>query len=68
MASAVAMMLGGAVVNAFAFSESLYLFSKMGKNSDEKRKRHDKAMEELTITSCNTILEQKKKRTIRLYK
>ena len=31
MASAVAMMLGGAVVNALAFSGRNYLFSKMGK-------------------------------------
>lgn len=47
MASAVAMMVGGAVVNALAFSGSNYLFSHMGSNSDEERKRHDKAMEQL---------------------
>lgn len=47
MASAVLMMVGGAVVNAFAFSGSNYLFSHMGKDSDEERKRHDKAMEQL---------------------
>ena len=46
MASTVAMMVGGAVVNAFAFSGSNYLFSHMGSNSDEERKRHDKAMEQ----------------------
>lgn len=47
MASAVIMMIGGAAVNALAFSGSNYLFSHMGKNSDEERKRHDKAMEKL---------------------
>ena len=47
MASAVVMMIGGAVVNALAFSGSNYLFSHMGSNADEERKRHDKAMEKL---------------------
>ena len=47
MASAVLMMVGGAVVNAFAFSGSNYLYSHMGKDSDDERKRHDKAMEQL---------------------
>ena len=44
MASA-AMVIGGAVVNALAFSGSNYLFSKL--SSDEERKRHDKALEDL---------------------
>ena len=47
MTSAVAMMLGGAVVNALAFSGSNYLFSKMGRNRDEERKSLDKEMEQL---------------------
>ena len=47
MASAVAMMVGGAITNAFAFSGSSYLFSHIGSNSDEERKRHNKAMEQL---------------------
>ena len=48
MASAVAIMVGGAVTNALAFSGSNYLFSKMGSsNSDAERERHDKAMEQL---------------------
>ena len=41
------MMIGGAVVNALAFSGGNYLFSHMGSNSDQERKRHDKAVEEL---------------------
>ena len=48
MTSAVAMMLGGAVVNALAFSDSNYLFSHLGKSGDAEaeRKRHDKAVEQ----------------------
>ena len=42
-----AMMIGGAVVNALAFSGSNFLFSKLN-NSAEERKRHDKALEDLT--------------------
>ena len=45
MASA-AMVIGGAIVNALAFSGSNYIFSKF--NTDEERKRHDKALEDLT--------------------
>ena len=49
MASAVAMMVGGALVNALAFSSSNYLFSHMGKSDDaeKERERHDKAEEQL---------------------
>ena len=49
MASVVAMMIGGAVVNALAFSGSNYLFSQMGKSGDaeKERERHDKALEHL---------------------
>ena len=47
--ASIAMMLGGALVNALAFSGSNYLFSKMGKNNDAEaeRERHDKAVEKL---------------------
>lgn len=49
MASAVAMMIGGAVVNALAFTGSNFLFSKLGKSDDaeKERERHDKAVEQL---------------------
>ena len=44
----IAMMAGGAIVNALAFSGSNYLFSKLDKgDADEEQKRHDKAMEQL---------------------
>ena len=39
------MMLGGAAVNALAFSGSNYLFSSL--SSSEERKRHDLALEKL---------------------
>ena len=47
MASAVAMMIDGAVVNALAFTGSDFLFSKLGKtqDSEKERERHDKAVE-----------------------
>ena len=49
MASAAAMMIGGAITNALAFSGSNYLFSRLGRKGDidEETERHDKAMEEL---------------------
>ena len=64
MASAVAMMVGGAAVNALAFSGSNYLFSKMGKDGDAgaERERHDKAEEQLQKAQT----EWNEKRTQRL--
>ena len=49
----IALMVGGALVNAFAFSGSNYLFSKMGKNDDSlaEKKRSDKAMEQLAAAT-----------------
>ncbi len=42
------MLLGGAAVNALAFSGSNYLFSMLRSSGvDEERKRHDKAVEQL---------------------
>ena len=59
MASAVAMMVGGAIVNALAFSGSNSLFSKLGKSDDaeKERDRHDKAIEQLEAaqTAWNNI-------------
>jgi hypothetical protein len=47
MAAALAMMIGGAITNALAFSGSNYLFSHMGNNANDEKIRHDKAMEKL---------------------
>ena len=44
--ASIAMMLGGALVNALAFSGSSYLFSSLG-GGDAERKRHDEAVEKL---------------------
>ena len=46
--ASIAMLVGGALVNAFAFSGSNYLFSTLRSSGiDQERKRHDKAIEEL---------------------
>lgn len=43
--ASLAMMIGGAVVNALAFSGSNYMFSKLETNKE--RQRHNRAMEQL---------------------
>ena len=49
MASSIAMMLGGALANALAFTGSSYLFSSLSRGDLAKeRKRHDLAVEQLT--------------------
>ena len=59
----IAMLLGGATVNALAFSGSNYLFSMLqGSGIDEERKRHDKAVEQLQAAQG----EWSKQRTERL--
>ena len=45
--ASVLMLVGGAIVNALAFTGSNFLFSQLGKHSDEERQRHDKAIEQL---------------------
>ena len=64
MASAIAMMVGGALVNALAFTGSnLILFSMIrDPGADEERKRHDKALEQLQAAQA----EWSRKRTERL--
>ncbi|CAC5418013.1 unnamed protein product [Mytilus coruscus] len=62
MTNALAMMLGGAITNAFAFSGSNYLFSHMGSNTNEEKIRHDKAIEKLEKAQA----EWSKERTQRL--
>ena len=48
------MLLGGALVNALAFSRSNYLFSMLRSSGvDEERKRHDKAVEQLQAAQAN---------------
>ena len=46
--ASIAMLLGGAAVNALAFSGSNYLFSMLRSSGvDEERRRHDKAVQQL---------------------
>ena len=49
MASAVAMMIGGAVVNALAFTGCHFLSSKLGNTqaAEKEREGHDKAVGQL---------------------
>ena len=63
MASAIAMMVGGALVNALAFSGSNFVFSMLrDPGADEERKRHDKALEQLQAAQ----VDWSRKRTERL--
>ena len=39
--------IGGALVNALAFSGTNFVFSKLADQGDEERKRHDLALERL---------------------
>ena len=48
MAASIAMMIGGAIVNAFAFTGGNFLFSTLGRNDESakiEQARHNKAME-----------------------
>ena len=57
------MLVGGAMVNAQAFSGSNWLFSMLRSSGlDEERKRHDKAVEQLQAAQA----EWSRKRTERL--
>ena len=57
------MLVGGAMVNALAFSGSNWLFSMLRSSGlDEERKRHDKAVEQLQAAQA----EWSRKRTERL--
>ena len=46
--ASIAMLVGGAMVNALAFSGSYWLFFMLRSSGlDDERKRHDKAVEQL---------------------
>ncbi|MCG8052641.1 MAG: hypothetical protein JAZ15_15695 [Candidatus Thiodiazotropha endolucinida] len=58
--ASIAMLVGGALVNALAFSGSNYLFSALKSSGvDQERKRHDKAVEQLQAAQA----EWSRKRT-----
>ena len=61
--ASVGFLIGGALINALAFSGSNFLFSSLSKESiDKEQKRHDKAIEDLQQAQ----LEWAKKRQERL--
>ena len=46
--ASIVFIIGGALINALAFSGSNYLFGSISKESiDKEQKRHDKAIEDL---------------------
>ena len=46
--ASIGFLIGGALINALAFSGSNFLFSSLSKEPiDKERKRHDKAIEDL---------------------
>ena len=67
--ASIAMMAGGALVNALAFSGTNFLFHKLSAG-DEERKRHDLAMESFTrdhniwLQSRQNKLDQERKRRL----
>ena len=61
--ASVALLFGGALVNALAFSGSNYIFSMLRSSGvDEERKRHDVAIEQLQAAQA----EWSRRRTERL--
>lgn len=61
--ASIAMLVGGALVNALAFTGSNYLFTMLrSSGANEERKRHDKAVEQLQAAQE----EWSKRRTERL--
>ena len=52
--ASVGFLIGGAMINALAFSGSNFLFSRLSRESiDAERKRHDKAIEDLLRAQIN---------------
>ena len=57
--ASIAMLIGGALVNALAFSGSNYLFTILRSSDvDEERKRHDKAVQQLQATQASMSRKQ----------
>ena len=57
--ASVAMLIGGALANALAFTGSSYLFHRLSKESiDAERKRHDAAIEKLQKAQIEWVHKQ----------
>ena len=60
--ASVAMLIGGALVNALAFTSSSYLFHRLSKDSiDAKRKRHDVVIEVLQAAQIEWTHKQQQR-------
>ena len=60
--ASVAMLIGGALANALAFTGSSYLFHRLSKDSiDAKRKRHDSATEKLQAAQIEWAHKQQQR-------
>ena len=58
------MLIGGALVNALAFTSSSYMFSRLSKNSiNAERKRHNLAIEQLQKAQVEWALKDKSELT-----
>ena len=58
----VAMLIGGALANALAFTGSSYLFHRLSKDSiDKERKRHDAVIEQLQAAQIEWAHKQQKR-------
>ena len=54
--ASIAMLIGGALANALAFTGSSYLFHRLSKDSiDAERKRHDAAIEALQVAQLEWV-------------
>ena len=60
--ASIGFLIGGALVNALAFTGSNYLFSSLSKESiDKERKRHDKAIEDLQRTQIEWVKKRQER-------
>ena len=60
--ASVAMLIGGTIVNALAFTGSSYLFHRLSAdNIDAERKRHDEAIEALQATQIEWTRKQQQR-------
>ena len=54
--ASIAMLIGGALANALAFTGSSYLFHRLSKDSiNAERKRHDAAIEALQVAQLEWV-------------
>ena len=60
--ASIAMLIGGALVNALAFTSSSYLFSRLSKDRiDKERKRHNFAIEQLQKVQIECLHKRQKR-------